>query len=166
MAFPEQATHTLAGLCALWLPSGTSSTEKLQKVTPTTNHLPSSAAAPIEGPLTPTAHCRSCIWPCNAPRLAQGWPFTQWQGSVRCGCRAVPHHLQRSSTQQNCNPHKPPAQPDRSTQCRPHHTCCTLQMLHLTLQWPVACSGLATNTLTGLNALWFLSGAASAEKLQ
>ena len=31
MTCPGLASHTLAGFCALWLPSGTSSTEKLQK---------------------------------------------------------------------------------------------------------------------------------------
>ena len=33
---------------------------------------------------------------------------------------------------------KEPAQPCTSTLCRLHHTCCTLQRLHFTLQWPMA----------------------------
>ena len=47
------------------------------------------------------------------------------------------------------NPHAAAA-----PQCRPHHTCHTLQMLYLTLQCPTACPGLATHTLAGLCALW------------
>ena len=32
-------------------------------------------------------------------------------------------HLEISSNQQNRNPHNPIAQPCRTPQCRPHHTC-------------------------------------------
>ena len=63
-------------------------------------------------------------------------------------------------------PNQPPAQPCRSPQCRPHHTCCTQHRLHLTFQCPMACPGLATHTLAGLCALLLPSGAAAAAKLQ
>ena len=49
----------------------------------------------------------------------------------------------------------------RSSQCRLHHTCCTLQGLHLTLQWPIAYPGLVTYSRAGLCALWLLSGAST-----
>ena len=62
---------------------------------------------------------------------------------------------------QNCNPHKPPAQPCRS----PHHTHCTVQRLHLTFQCPMSCPGLATHTLAGTCALWLLSAASSSGNL-
>ena len=103
-----------------------------------TTHLPSPAPAPSTGPTTPAAaQYRGCIWPCSAPWHAQGWPLTHWQGSVRCGCRVLPPPLEISLNRQNRNPLKPPAQqPCRSPQCRPHHTCCIQQRLHLTLQCP------------------------------
>ena len=59
----------------------------------------------------------------------------------------------------NCTPHTPPAQPGCSTQCRLHHSCSTLQKLHLTLQGPMIYQGLAIHTLAGLCALWLPSGA-------
>jgi len=65
-----------------------------------------------------------------------------------------------STNLQNRNPHKPPAQPCRSLQCRPHHSCCSLQRLNLTLQCPMACPELATHTLAELCALWWLPSAA------
>ena len=65
-------------------------------------------------------------------------------------------------------PHKRPAQPCRSTQCRLYQTCFMLQRLHLTFQCPTAHQGHTTNTLAGLCALWLLSSASSSteEKLQ
>ena len=81
---------------------------------------------------------------------------------MRCSCRVLPPPLLETSTDcQQCNPHKSPAQPCCSTQCKPHPTCCSLQRLHLTLQCPMACPGLATHTLAGLCALWLPSSAAS-----
>jgi len=51
-------------------------------------------------------------------------------------------------------------------QCRLHHnTCCTLQRLHLTLQYPMACPGLATHTLAGLWGLWLPSASSSSGNL-
>ena len=47
------ATHTLAGLCALWLPSGASSTEKLQKQQ--NRNPPKPPAQPCRSP-----QCRFC----------------------------------------------------------------------------------------------------------
>ena len=54
----------------------------------------------------------------------------------------------------------------KSTQYKLHRTCCTLQSLHLTLQWPMACPGLAAHTLAGLCVLWLPSGASFTEKLE
>ena len=86
-----------------------------------------------------------------------GLAITHWQGSVRCVCRAVPPHLENIYIQQNRTPHKPHAQPGRSTQRKLHHTCFLLQSLGLTLQWSMAYQGLATHTLAGLCALWLPS---------
>ena len=69
---------------------------------------------------------------------------------MRCHCLVAPPHHENLSIQKNSSPQKPPAQPSRSTQCRLHHTRCPLQILQVTLQQPVACSGLATHTLVGL----------------
>ena len=81
---------------------------------------------------------------------------------MRCGCRVLPPPLEISTNPQNQKPHKPSAQhPCPSPQCRPHHTCCTQQKLHLTLQCPMTCSGLATHALAGLCALWLSSAASS-----
>ena len=82
-----------------------------------------------------------------------------------CGCRVLPPPLEISTNQQNRNPHQAPAQPCRSPQCRPHHTCCKLQRLHLILQCPVTCPGLATYTLAGLCSLWLPSAASSSGNL-
>ena len=84
-----------------------------------------------------------------------------------CGCRVLPPPLEISTNRKNRNPHKPPAQHlCRSPQCRPHHTCCTLQRLHFTLQCPImAYLGLATHTLAGLCALWLPSAASSSGQL-
>ena len=76
---------------------------------------------------------------------------------MNCGCPLLPPPVDSSTNRQNCNPHEPPAQPCCSTQCRLCHTCCTLQRLHLILQCPVACPGLATHTLAGLCVLCLLS---------
>ena len=75
----------------------------------------------------------------------------------------MPPHLKASRNPQNRNPHKPPAQPCRSTQCRHYHTCCTLQRQHLTLQWPMAYHKAGHSHLL---TLWFLSAASSSGKLQ
>ena len=63
-------------------------------------------------------------------------------------------------------PFKPPAQSGGSTWCRLQHICCALQWLHLTLQWPMACSGQAIHALAGLCALWLASGASTDAKVQ
>ena len=86
---------------------------------------------------------------------------------MHCGCRVLPPSLENSQNRQNRHPHEPPVQhPCRSPQCRAHHTCCTQQRLHSTLQSPTACPGLATHTLARLCALWLVSGASTAAKLQ
>jgi len=95
MARPGLATHTLAGVCALCLPSAASS-----------------SSGNFHRPAKP-------------------------------------------------QPHKPPAKPCRSLQCRLHHTCSALQRLHLTLQCPMVCPGQATHTLAGFCALWLPSAASS-----
>ena len=69
----------------------------------------------------------------------------------------LPPPLEISTDQQNRTPHKPPAQPCRSPQCSPHHLCCTLQRLQLTLQCPLRSPGLASHTLAGLCVLWLPS---------
>ena len=98
--------------------------------------------------------------------VCPGLALVHWQGSVRSGWRVAPlKMLQRSSIQQTRSPLKPPAQPGRITQCTLHHTCCTLQRLHLTLQRPIACPGLATHTLAGLCALWLRNAASSSGNL-
>ena len=79
---------------------------------------------------------------------------------------SLPPPLEITTNRQNRSPHKPPAQPCRCPQFRPHHTCCTLQRLHLTLQCRMACLGLATHTLAGLCALWLPSAASSSGTLQ
>ena len=64
MACPGLATHTLAGLCALWLPSAASSSTKSplsSKTATPANHLLGPAAAPSAGRFTTAAHCRGCI---------------------------------------------------------------------------------------------------------
>ena len=107
MACPGLATLTLAGLCALWLPSAASSCGNLHTpAKPPTNHLPSPAAAPSASPTTPALRCRDYIWPCSAPWYAQGWPLTHWQGSVGNGCQLLPPPLEISTHRQNRNPHK------------------------------------------------------------
>ena len=75
-------------------------------------------------------------------------------------------HYGIATHRQNRNPHKPPAQPCRSPQCRPHHICCTMQRMHLALQRPMVCPGLATHALAaGLCALWLPSAASSSRTL-
>ena len=59
---------------------------------------------------------------------------------------------------QNRKPHKPPAQPCRSTQCRLHNTCYILERLNLTLQCTMTYPGPATHTLAELCAQWWPSG--------
>ena len=83
-----------------------------------------------------------------------------------CGCRVLPPPLEKiSANRQNRTTHKPPAQPCPSPQCRLHHTCRTLQRLHLILQCPMACPALATHTLARLCALWLPSAASSSGNL-
>ena len=68
-------------------------------------------------------------------------------------------------TGKTTTPHKPPAQPWPSPQLRLHHACCMLKRLHLTLQCPMACPGLATHKLAGLCELWLPSAASSSGNL-
>ena len=70
-----------------------------------------------------------------------------------------------TTNRQNRNPNKLPAQPGRSPQCRPVHNCCLPQRLHLILQYPMACPGLATHTLAGLCTLCLPSAASSSGNL-
>ena len=127
MVCPGLATHTLAGLCALWLRNAASSSDNLhkpEKLQYTHMHLPSSAAAPSTGTTRPAAHCRGCISPCSAPWHAQGWPLTHlqgslrfsWQGSLRRFSWVLPPHLGISTNQQNRTPHEPPPRPCCSPQ--------------------------------------------------
>ena len=95
----------------------------------------------------------------------QGLATHTLAGSVRCGCRVLPPPLEICTNRQKRNPTVPPAQRCRSPQYRPHHTCCTLQGLHLTLNCPTACPGLATHALAGLCALWLPSAASSSGNL-
>ena len=93
-------------------------------------------------------------------------PFPHWQGSVRRGCRVLHPPLEISINRQNCNPHKPTAQPCCSPQYRPNHTYCTLKRLHLTMQCPMTWPGLGNHpTLAGLCALWLPSAASSSGNL-
>ena len=90
-ACPGLATHTLAGLCVLWLPSAASSSTKSplsSKTATPANHLLGPAAAPNAGPFTTAVHCKGCISPCSAPWYARGRPLTYWRSSVRSRCRA------------------------------------------------------------------------------
>ena len=165
MACPGLGTYTLAGLCALWLERGSSTASKLQhsaKPQPHQTSCPARPQHPVQAPVHLLHTAEPAFDLAVAHASAQGWPLTHWQGSVRCGCRAAPTHLENSSSiQQNRTPHKPPAQPGRSTQCRPHSACCTLQRLHLTLQCPMACPGLANDTPAGLCVPWLPSGAST-----
>ena len=101
MPCPGLVTPILAGLCALWLPSSTSSTEKklLKAAKP---HQPPQATCPTllyhlmqAPPLLLYLHSRGYIRPCSAPCLAQGWSLPHWQGSVHRGCQAVPPCLKK-----------------------------------------------------------------------
>ena len=159
MTCPGLATHTLAGLCALWLSSSTSTTtEKLQHYSAKPQPLQTTCPAQPQHPVQALPHMLQTTetafdlavthgtsraghsYTGRAPPQpwhAQGWPLTHWQSSVYSGCQAAPPQLENYSIQKNRNPHKPPAQPGCSTQCRLHHACCTLQRPHLTLQFPM-----------------------------
>ena len=81
MACPGQGTHTLTGLCALWLPSAASfsgnQSSQSGKTTTPTNHLPSPAAAPISSSTIPAEHCRNCIYLAVLPGIPRaGHPHT------------------------------------------------------------------------------------------
>ena len=110
-------------------------------------------------PSATTAHRALPVyeWP------ALGMPWTGHLHTGRALCAVVAERLlhiwKTSSIQQNRTPHKPPAQPRHSTQCRLHHTRCPLKRLHLVLQCPMAYPGLTTHTLAGLSALWLPRGA-------
>jgi len=140
-------------------------TPAFSKTATPTNHLPSLTTAPSAGSTTPGAHCSGCIPPCSGQCHVQSWPLIHWKGSVCSGCwRVAPPQPENSSNQQNQNPHKPPAQPGCSTQGRLHHTCRTLQRLHVVaLQWPMAYAGLVIPTMAWPCVLWFPRGTSSAE---
>jgi len=171
MALPGMGTCTLAGLYAGWLPSGNSSTEKLQhppKPQPPPTPRRALPQHPVQAPpdllhtagsafdlLVPPGMSRSChVHPGRA------------LCTVLVGERCLLNRKTPGSGKTD-PPKQTPAMPCHSTQCRLHHNFCTLQRLHLTFQYRMACPGLATHTLAGLCALWLPSGGASStEKLQ
>ena len=165
---PGLATHTRAGLCALWLPSAASSSGQLHKPAnpqPPQATCPARPQAPVQAPtkLRYTAEAAfDLAVPHGMPRA--GYPRT---GRALCAVLAeCCYHLYEISTQQqNGTPRKQPAHPCRSPQCRTLHNCCTLQRLHLTLQCTTACPGLATHTLAELCALWLPNGAPTTRKV-
>ena len=79
----------------------------------------------------------------------------------------LPPPLEISTNRQTRTPHKPPAQPCCSPQLQvPHPHSSTLHKLHLTLQCPMTCPGLATHTLAKLCALWLPRASFSSGNLQ
>ena len=185
MACPGLVTHTLAGLCALWLQSAASSSGQLHEpakphpqqtsctalpqppvqAPPLLLHIAEAASdpqPPVQAPpylLHVAEAAFDLAVPHGMPRAGQS---LTGMGFVHRSCRVLPPPLDDSINQQNRNPHTPPpTQPCRSPQCRPHHSFCTLQRLHFTLQCLMACPGLATHTLAGPCALWLPSAASS-----
>jgi len=118
-------------------------------------------------PVQALPHLLHTVEPAFDLAVAQGMPGAGHSHTGRALCAVVVakrslHILKTPAFSNYFNTHKPPAQPGRSTQCRLyHHTCFKLQRLHLTLQWPMTCPGLATHTLTGLCALWLPSSAST-----
>ena len=110
--------------------------------------------------------------PCCSPQCRLNYAcFTLQRLHLTLQCpRACPGlptpKLKNARKRQDHGPHKPPAQLCHSTQRRLHHTCCTLQRLHLNLQCLMSCPGLAAHTLRGLCALQLPSSASSSEKYQ
>ena len=138
MTCPGLATHTLAGLCPLWLQSAASCSANLHH-TPAKLH-------PYQPPFPPC--CRSNQFRLHQTCYALQRLYLTLQGPMVCPelaictlaglCARWLPNAASSSAKINTPtkldpPHKPPAQPCHSTQCRLHHTCCTLQRLHLTL---------------------------------
>ena len=172
MACPGLATHTLAGLCALWLPrSAASSSGNLHHKPAKPQHLDKSPAQPCRSP-----QCRAHLTSCALQSLCL---------TLQCpmACSGLATHTLAglcalwlpSAASSSANLHKlakpqppflePSVRPCRSPQHRTHHYCCILQRLHFTLQCPVPCPGLATHTLAGLCALWLPSAASSSASL-
>ena len=164
MACPGLATHTLAGLCAQWLLSSTSSPENLHKSStpqPPQITCPAKPRYPVEAP----SHLLYSADAAFDLEVHHGIPRAGHSHTGRALCAVVADCClllyEISTHRQNGNPKKPPAQPCRSPQCRLHHPCCTQHTLYFTLQCSMACPGLATHTLAGLYMLWLLSAASS-----
>ena len=100
---------------------------------------------------------------CCMPRAGQSHT-----GRALCTVAAERHLCiwKTLALRKTANPYTTSAQLGRSSQCRLHHTCFTLQRPHLTWQHLMVSPGLATHTPTGLCTLWLPSGASSTEKLQ
>ena len=153
MACPGLATHTQAGLCALWLPSTASSSGKLQKsIKPPS---PQTTCPALHQPPVPVTsqqqHTAEAAFDLAVPH---GMPRPGHKHTDRAVWRAAPPQLKNSRKRQTAAPlnHLLSLATASTQQCRLHQACCILQRLHLTLQCPMACPRLATHTLAGLCA--------------
>ena len=153
MACPGLVTHTLAGLCALWMPSGASSfsgeLHKLAKPQP-----PQTTTCPAlpKHQVQASTHLQHTAEAAFDVTVAQGKPRVGCLHFGRTLCAVVAEQRLQSwktpASRKTVTTHKqPPAQPCRSTQCRLHHACFTLQRLYLALQCHTTCPGLVTHTL-------------------
>ena len=142
MACPGLTTHTLAGLCALWIPSYTLPRGKLQyssaKLHPPQTTYLVRPQHPVQAPshLLITAETFILATAHGIPRAGHSHTGRALLCAVVAELRLHNWKAPAAFSKTACStPNKPPGRIGRSTQCRPHHTWCTLQRLYLTLQW-------------------------------
>ena len=169
MACPGLATHALAGLCALWLPSAASFSGNLHKPAkpqPTQITCTALPHPPVQAPPR-LLHTAEAAFYLVVPHCTTRAGYIHWQGSVHCACQAMYPQLKNIRKWQNRNPHKKQL-PSTSAAPTAGSTSPAAHFweLHLTVQCPMACPGLATHALAELCALWLLSQASYAENLQ
>ena len=157
MACPVLATHTLARLYALWLPSGASTPATLQHSAKPHSPQTTCTARP-QHPVLALQHLKQTAEAAfdlavvhSMPRAGHShtsralstvvaeWRLHIWNTPAFSKTAASTNHLPSPATAPSAGSIK--------------HTCCTLKRLHLILQWPMVCPGLATHPLVALCAL-------------
>ena len=169
MVCPGLATHTLTGLCALWMPRGASTPGKFHHSIKPHNNPQTTCPARSHHTVQTPPHLLHTAEVAFDLAAVHGMSRAYHSHTGRALCAGVAerhlHILKTPAFSKTALPTNHLPRPAAAPSAPPH-TFFTLRRLHLTFQWPIACPGLATHKLAGLCALWLPSSASKSGKLQ